>query len=647
LRMIHKIADSHHDEQTSDRDLLIRFVEKSDEDAFTALVRRHGSMVMGVGLRVLRHYEDAEDVCQATFLLLAKKAKTTAWRDSVAHWLYEIAYHLSLNARKAADRRNARESKVLPKTPPDVLADISARDLQRVVDEELSRLGKKHRAPLLLCCLEGKTRDEAARFLGVPLSTLISRLEKGREVLRRRLAGRGVPLSLAFAAVTLVSESVRAAVPGTLARAVSQVALRAAAGEAITNLVSVNVSALVKGGIQSMLLTKLKVAAAALLLVGLTVAGALSAGMNAPESAQVVQSAAQSQDKTPNQGLAKEPTEGVKLRATLEGHVDAVYGAAFSLDGKRFASGSKDGAIKIWDTATNKEIKALAGGEDPAMNLVFSPDGKSLASACGWNVDKPMPLKIWNVATGKEAVNLKNSVGSFWHVVFSPDGKVLAASSGASVVKLWDTATGQELGTIKEEGGQPPGVLITALAFSADGKTLVLGTREGKEGEDPVRLWNWAEKRSSGSLKIDGHCTGLRFSADGETLITLNERGDLTYWDYGKLKERKTVNIGSGNEYSGGLVMSANEKIVALKRGFLDSAKIELYDTATGKLLETVPTLDAMVYRLVFSPKDMTLAAAGWEKATETLVVNVRTVHGQGGAVRIWDIRGPVSQLKK
>src|SRR5260370_19987860 len=126
-RVIRTIGDRHRVEQEEDRDLLILFFEKRDEDAFTALVRRHGSMVMGVVLRLLQHYQDAEDVCQATFLLLAKKANTTAWRDSVANWLYEVAYHLSLKARQAAEKRKVHEGKVQPKTPADPLADITAR----------------------------------------------------------------------------------------------------------------------------------------------------------------------------------------------------------------------------------------------------------------------------------------------------------------------------------------------------------------------------------------------------------------------------------------------------------------------------------------------------------------------------------------
>ena len=111
-----------------------------------------------------------------------------------------------------------REGQVQPKTPPDALADITLRELTGVLDEELNRLPKKYRTPLILCCLEGKSRDEAARFLGVPLSTVCGRLEAGRLVLRRRLADRGVPLALALAGVTfLPAASASAAVPATMA----------------------------------------------------------------------------------------------------------------------------------------------------------------------------------------------------------------------------------------------------------------------------------------------------------------------------------------------------------------------------------------------------------------------------------------------
>jgi RNA polymerase sigma factor (sigma-70 family) len=320
--MIQQIADSYRDEQASDGDLLIRFVEKRDESAFASLVRRHGAMVLGVALRVLRHYQDAEDVCQATFLLLAKKASTTAWRDSVANWLYEVAYHLALKAQTTADRRRAREGKVQPRTPPDALAEITARDLQRVLDEELRRLPKKYRSSLILCCLEGKTRDEAARILTVPLSTVVSRLERGRELLRSRLARRGVLPSLALAGVTLLAETVDASVPATLVRAMSKAALLSVTGEKLASVVSVRIASLVKGGMQIMFVTKLKAAAACALACVLACAAAWAVfpktlAQGFPNRQPVVRA----QSDKPADDRARAPGPGMLLLNRLDGLV--------------------------------------------------------------------------------------------------------------------------------------------------------------------------------------------------------------------------------------------------------------------------------------------------------------------------------------
>src|SRR5580658_5352696 len=143
LRVIQKISVEHHDRQESDRDLMNRFARQRDEEAFAVLVRRHGSMVIGVAQRVLRQYQDAEDVCQATFLLLAQKARNTNWRDSVANWLYETTYRLALKARNKTQRRSIREGRVQPRVPPDAMAEISLRDLQAAIDAELNRMPQK------------------------------------------------------------------------------------------------------------------------------------------------------------------------------------------------------------------------------------------------------------------------------------------------------------------------------------------------------------------------------------------------------------------------------------------------------------------------------------------------------------------------
>src|SRR5262245_37234015 len=127
-----------HGAEPNDRELLRRFADARDESALAALVRRHGGLVYGVCRRVLRDAHAAEDSFQATFLILARRAGSRRWHDSVAGWLYRVARRLAVRARSAADRRTVRESRLPP--PPnaaDPLDAVTGRELCAVVDEEL------------------------------------------------------------------------------------------------------------------------------------------------------------------------------------------------------------------------------------------------------------------------------------------------------------------------------------------------------------------------------------------------------------------------------------------------------------------------------------------------------------------------------
>jgi len=162
-RQIYKLVGRPNDSQATDRELLRRFTVAQDEGAFEALFRRHGAMVFAAGNRVLANAHDAEDVRQAAFLLLAKKASSQRWQSSIASWLYQTAYQLALKARTAATRRARREKAVAPRLPSNPLAEITGQELLTALDEELLALPEPLRAPLVLCYLEGVTRDEAAQ----------------------------------------------------------------------------------------------------------------------------------------------------------------------------------------------------------------------------------------------------------------------------------------------------------------------------------------------------------------------------------------------------------------------------------------------------------------------------------------------------
>src|SRR5262249_21922866 len=154
-------------------------------------------------------------------------------QTSVAGWLYGVAYRLALKARARADRRRDREGRVGPKPPADPLAEVSVREAQAILDEELARLPEKYRAPLVLCCLEGRARDEAAQQLGWTSARLRSRLEQGRDLLRRRLARRGLTLSVPLLATALAPPTEAGVVPASLAVSTVQAARSFVAGKVL------------------------------------------------------------------------------------------------------------------------------------------------------------------------------------------------------------------------------------------------------------------------------------------------------------------------------------------------------------------------------------------------------------------------------
>src|SRR5262245_8159205 len=231
-------AASDHSE-ASDRELLRRFAADRDQAAFAALVRRHGPMVLGVCRRALHNAHDAEDACQATFVVLAKKAGSGSWRASVANWLYAVARKVASNARIAADRRAKREVRAAISEAVPPLDQMTGRELLALLDEELDRLPSRYREPLVLCYLQGLTRDEAAARLGVRPATLKSQLDRGRKRLGSALTRRGVALGAGLLACAATSRV--GAFPARVLHAVLATARGASPGPAeLTRGVVVN-----------------------------------------------------------------------------------------------------------------------------------------------------------------------------------------------------------------------------------------------------------------------------------------------------------------------------------------------------------------------------------------------------------------------
>jgi RNA polymerase sigma factor (sigma-70 family) len=263
LQHIHRLA-SQPASTADDLALLERYRVGRDELAFTELMRRHGPMVLGVCRRVLGNPHDADDAFQATFLTLASKSASINRSGSVGGWLYQVAFNTALKSKEKVASRQRREQRASSRTPADPLDEVTGRELLAMLDEEMASLPSRQREPLVLCYLEGRTRDEAARALGWSLGTLKRRLEEGRERLHQRLARRGIALPAALLATGVFAPIVPAALTASV--------LGTAGGKVAPPV------AFVSAGVWRVVRSRFKVVVAALLMAGLVAGIGLLAG---------------------------------------------------------------------------------------------------------------------------------------------------------------------------------------------------------------------------------------------------------------------------------------------------------------------------------------------------------------------------------
>ncbi|GIW82958.1 MAG: hypothetical protein KatS3mg105_4765 [Gemmatales bacterium] len=179
----------------SDAELVERFVRDRDENAFATLMARHGAMVRGVCQRLLHQAQDVEDVYQATFLVFLQRANRIRRPEAVASWLHGVARRLAWKKRR---RQQTAAGEPLPESARQTTDELSVREFKETIDAEISRLPERYRNVLILCCMEGKTRDEAAHLLGWSVQSVKGRLERARQMLRCRLERKGIALAIAM-----------------------------------------------------------------------------------------------------------------------------------------------------------------------------------------------------------------------------------------------------------------------------------------------------------------------------------------------------------------------------------------------------------------------------------------------------------------
>jgi RNA polymerase sigma factor (sigma-70 family) len=615
LRHLHALTDAAA-AGVGDGDLLARYAAWRDEAAFTALVQRHGALVLGVCRRLLANEADAEDAFQATFLVLAKQAGTVRKRASVGSWLYGVACRVAAKARRTAVRRRQRERRAAAERPTQTGPEPACRELQALLDEAMNRLPERYRAALLLCYFEGRTVEEAARHLGCPRGTVASRLAQGRKLLRDRLVRRGLALSAEALTTFLLAGSAPAAVPPALLLQTARVALDHAAGKVAALVPAV---ALAERVCRAMTLRKLSTRLILALAVGLALVGMVALAQQTPPNEETKapgppQRVAAEPARVDHEGDPLPPGAVARLGTLRLRHASWVSSVVFTPDGESLLSASSD--IRLWDRATGKELRRFTGHKHYHYGLALSADGKTLVSA-----GDDGAVRVWELATGREALAIpKAHEGSMVRgVALSPDGKTLASGGGDNgrrALVLWDAVTGKPLHVLGEKKDH-----VTCVAFSPDGKVLA------SAGQDTaVCLWDVATGRLRRRLwGHDRKVSSLAFLPDGKRLISGGHDDTLRLWDTTTGRELRQHEAQGGDPpeslheslkpYNGGVhsvAVSRDGKVLAAG-GY--NGTVRLWETETGKPLTRWQALSREVLTLTFAPDGKTLAVAGFDHA--------------------------------
>jgi RNA polymerase sigma factor (sigma-70 family) len=613
--MIHRLTGADGVE-TPDAQLLTRFTGQHDESAFAELVRRHAPMVLSVARRVLRDEHAAEDAFQVTFLTLACRARTVRRGQALAAWLHRVAYHVALRTQAKARRTIEVEQSATPPPRPDAVEQAEWHELAAILDDELQRLPARYRGPLVMCGLEGKTHEEAARDLGWPLGSVSKRLARGRDLLRQRLARRGFKLGSAALPALLIGEAT-AAVPEALLTATTRAAVQMEGFPA-------TIAGLLKEVQRAMTMTHVRRVAVLILTVTLLASavglGLLTAGRAAPPQENRVERPGQPDEpKKPGAAVVALGQKKFRFRA-------AVGAIEYSPDGKLLVI-AEHNTLHLFDAATRKELRS-------------------------WDVPKNVPKDV--------------AVKS---VAFSPDSKSLATAGQYPHFHLWDVTNGK---LIREFAGFER--LTEGIAFSVDGKRLAMVGENlpspkliDREAEGPtVRIWETntgKELKGMGTGLAQGTC--VSYSPDGQLLIWGTADGAVHVHKVAgaEVFTYKGPEIPTSFTYS--IAISPDSKLVAAGIGAL----IKLFDLRTGKLLKTmseqfqrdIPSLLAGM-RLHFSPDGKTLASVSstsmfllWDVASGKLdqkylprsgLNDLSFYHdgktlataGQDSVVRFWDL---------
>jgi RNA polymerase sigma factor (sigma-70 family) len=583
-------------DERSDGQLLEQFVLRRDERAFATLVQRYSRLVYGVCLRLLQNSHDADDAFQATFLVLAKKAPSLDRQGPLGNWLYTVAYRTATKARAAIAKRRFREMQALETPMAIPTRDGEWEELRPVLDEELNRLPEKYRVLLVLCYLEGKTHQEAARELGWPSGSLSRRMNRARELLRRRLTRRGITLSsvLLFALISrkAAAASVSPAVMATAAKA----AVCFSAGQmGVHAWVSARVVALAEDVIAALAGWKLTVSGTVLLTACLLGISGLGAGIAAragammianwhadscgtsPGASSIAPTVTQTLSLTAGarqlRSMALAPTgawlavagrggdERIHLWQLSKGERSAtrrtepyllaaagVQALAFSGSGALLASGDANGELAVWAVPGRVRLPQwLARNQhEPATAVAISVNGKMLASGGTSGM-----VRLWDVGTGKEIASWRGHAGSVRSIAFSPDETAIV-TGWDDVIGVFDAKEGHLRARWESDTAG-----LNRATISSDGKCLL-----STGSNNMIRLWDMATGEphnfgATGRIAL----VGADFLWTSSLAVSLEEDGTMRFWSLSRLHEIETLR--SDAAVSSVLSVASNRLLIA------------------------------------------------------------------------------------
>jgi WD40 repeat protein/serine/threonine protein kinase len=303
---------------------------------------------------------------------------------------------------------------------------------------------------------------------------------------------------------------------------------------------------------------------------------------------------------------------------TLRGHTGGILAMAFTKDGRRIATGSIDGTVRLWDAVRGQEIYTIPAHATDITRVAFSPDERWIASA---GVDRT--VKLWDVKGRQLVRTLQGHTGDVYGLVFSPDGRWIATGSWDRTIKIWDTATGRPTRTLEGHTAE-----VSNLAVSPDGSRLASISLD-----ETVRLWEVTTGREL--LRLEGvkaYVGALAFSPDGSRLVAPGKNRSVKVWDVTTGQPVHTL-LGHKGDVAAAVFSPDGQWIASTG----EDSVLRIWEAATGRHVRTRIGHANYIFDLAFSPDGTRIASGSQDRTIRfwpgPMVPEVRTLRGHTNEV--------------